>query len=109
MLTSVILYTVQTVIVIRGIIEGGIGQHASKIDIVEATKGFQTWYLGELIYAMLSCLFKTSVVLFFQEAYIGRSKIRKATNRRKICWILYICLAVIWATSIVFLSASIFQ
>ncbi|TXB98042.1 hypothetical protein FocTR4_00017080 [Fusarium oxysporum f. sp. cubense] len=83
------------------IIEGGIGQHASKIDIAEVTKGFQTWYFGELIYAMLSCLVKTSVILFLQEAYIGRRKIRKATDRRKICWILYICLAVIWATSIV--------
>ncbi|EXK25457.1 hypothetical protein FOMG_17884 [Fusarium oxysporum f. sp. melonis 26406] len=109
MLASVLLYTVQTIIVIRGIIKGGIGQHASKIDVAEVTKGFQTWYFGELIYAMLSCLVKTSVILFLQEAYIGRRKIRKATDRRKICWILYICLAVIWATSIVFLSASIFQ
>ncbi|KAH7233918.1 uncharacterized protein BKA55DRAFT_653117 [Fusarium redolens] len=109
MLASVLLYTVQTIVVIRGIIEGGIGQHASKIDIAEVTKGFQTWYFGELIYAVLSCLVKTSVILFLQEAYIGRRKIRKATDRRKICWILYICLAVIWATSIVFLSASIFQ
>jgi hypothetical protein len=76
---------------------------------VEIIKGFQTWYFGELAYAVLSCLVKTSVILFLQEAYIVRLRTGKANVRRYIRWTLYICLRVIWATSIVFLSASIFQ
>ncbi|EXK23323.1 hypothetical protein FOMG_19896 [Fusarium oxysporum f. sp. melonis 26406] len=39
---SVFFYTVQAVIVIRGIIEGGIGQHGNDIDQTEITIGFQT-------------------------------------------------------------------
>ncbi|KAK2480474.1 hypothetical protein H9L39_08042 [Fusarium oxysporum f. sp. albedinis] len=39
---SVFFYTIQAVIVIRGIIEGGIGQHANDIDQTEIAIGFQT-------------------------------------------------------------------
>ncbi|KAK2670337.1 hypothetical protein RAB80_014474 [Fusarium oxysporum f. sp. vasinfectum] len=102
-------YTIQAVIVIRGIIEGGIGQHANDIDQTEITIGFQTWYFGELIYPVLSCLTKTSVTLFLQQAYIVKFQTREATNRRYIQWVLYICLCAIWTSSNVFLSASIFQ
>ncbi|KAI3564250.1 hypothetical protein IWW34DRAFT_642344 [Fusarium oxysporum f. sp. albedinis] len=106
---SVFFYTIQAVIVIRGIIEGGIGQHANDIDQTEITIGFQTWYFGELIYPVLSCLTKTSVILFLQQAYIVKFQTREATNRRYIQWVLYICLCAIWTSSNVFLSASIFQ
>ncbi|EMT73012.1 hypothetical protein FOC4_g10001860 [Fusarium odoratissimum] len=81
---SVFFYTVQAVIVIRGIIEGGIGQHGNDIDQTEITIGFQTWYFGELIYPVLSCFTKTSVILFLQQAYIVKFQTREATNRRYI-------------------------
>ncbi|SCN99794.1 uncharacterized protein FFB20_11001 [Fusarium fujikuroi] len=106
MLASVLFYTAQAIVIVRGIVEGGIGQHASQIGNTEIITGFQMWYFGELINAVLSCLIKTSIVLFLREAYIGR---RKATDQRKISWMLYICFSGMCAVSVVFLSASIFQ
>jgi hypothetical protein len=95
--------------IIRGIVDGGIGQHADGIDRVEIVKGFQTWYFGELIYAALSCFTKTSVVLYLHRLYIGEPSKGATVNRPFLRITLTICLVCVWATSIVFFLTSIFQ
>ncbi|SCO92589.1 uncharacterized protein FRV6_16717 [Fusarium oxysporum] len=104
-----LLYTAQVIIIVRGIVDGGIGQHADDIDRVEIVKGFQTWYFGELIYAVLSCFTKTSVVLYLHRLYIGEPSKRVIVNKPILRISLIICLVCVWATSIVFFLTSIFQ
>jgi hypothetical protein len=90
-------------------VDGGIGQHADDIDRVEIVKGFQTWYFGELIYAVLSCFTKTSIILYLHRLYIGEPSKRATVNRPFLRITLTICLVCVWATSIVFFLTSIFQ
>ncbi|EXA29990.1 hypothetical protein FOVG_18592 [Fusarium oxysporum f. sp. pisi HDV247] len=109
MYISVFLYTAQVIIIVRGIVDGGIGQHADDISGVEIVKGFQTWYFGELIYAVLSCFTKTSVVLYLHRLYIGEPSKGAIVNKPILRISLIVCLVCVWATSIVFFLTSIFQ
>ncbi|KAI8411419.1 hypothetical protein FOFC_08013 [Fusarium oxysporum] len=109
MYISVFLYTAQVIIIVRGIVDGGIGQHADDISGVEIVKGFQTWYFGELIYAVLSCFTKTSVVLYLHRLYIGEPSKGAIVNKPILRISLIACLVCVWATSIVFFLTSIFQ
>ncbi|KAG8673888.1 hypothetical protein FPOAC1_007207 [Fusarium poae] len=101
MYMSVLLYISQAILIVRGIVGGGIGQHADNLNEAEVVKGFQTWYFGELLYAALSCSVKTSLVVYLRRVYVVNSPSLKI--------ILNLCLVCIWATSTAFFFASIFQ
>ena len=102
------MYTAQVIIVIRGIIKGGIGQHSSEIDNKEVVVGFQTWYVGEVIYALLSCFIKTSVVLYLHRAFFGKRD-GPDISIPALKHVLNGCLVLVWVTSVSFLFTSIFQ
>ncbi|KAH7191481.1 hypothetical protein BKA60DRAFT_601639 [Fusarium oxysporum] len=83
MYISVFLYTAQVIIIVRGIVDGGIGQHADDIGGVEVVKGFQT-------------------VLYLHRLYIGEPSKGAIVNKPILRISLIVCLVCVWATSIQF-------
>ncbi|KAH7190306.1 hypothetical protein BKA60DRAFT_664185, partial [Fusarium oxysporum] len=99
MFTAATFFTAMSVLIMRGIALGGIGQDASQLTLQKISIGLQTWYFGEILYALLSLCIRLSITIFLFQLLRQPSHI----------WVLSGCLAVVFITTLCFLLATIFQ
>lgn len=88
-----------SILIIRGIILGGIGQDASQITLQKVAIGLQTWYFGEIIYGLLSICIRISITIF----------LFNLLTETAYKWALAACLAVMSVITLCFLVTTIFQ
>ena len=84
---------------LHGILEGGIGKHASEMGVHEASVAFRAWFICELIYGPLSTLIRTSIAVLILR--FSPSKAQK--------WTLYACLAIVCIFTIVYFFFNLLQ
>ncbi|KID59155.1 hypothetical protein MAN_10878, partial [Metarhizium hybridum] len=84
---------------LQGIIDGGIGKHASEMGAHEASVAFRAWFICELIYGPLSALVRTSIAVLILR--FSPSKTQR--------WILYACLGTVYTFTIVYFFINLLQ
>ncbi|EXU95699.1 hypothetical protein X797_011214 [Metarhizium robertsii] len=99
MLQALLLYTLMAGFALQGIIDGGIGKHASEMGAHEAYVAFRAWFICELIYGPLSALVRTSIAVLILR--FSPSKTQK--------WILYACLGIVYTFTIVYFFINLLQ
>jgi hypothetical protein len=98
-----VLYIIHTILALRGIIEGGLGQRISEFDRHQIVIAFQTWYFGELIYALVSISVRLSVGIFLLKLS-DRTKYRQ--RYKNLFWV---SLSIVVCVATIFFFASLFQ
>lgn len=97
------LYIIHTILALRGIIEGGLGQRISDFDRHQIVIAFQTWYFGELIYALVSVSVRLSVGIFLLKFSDG------TTYHQLYKWLFWGSLSLVACVATIFFFASLFQ
>ncbi|KAH9891385.1 integral membrane protein [Xylariomycetidae sp. FL2044] len=99
MYMALVLYTVFSYFVMVGVTEGGNGKHTTQLKLGGVQVALRCWYIGEVIFPLISCFIRISIALSFLRIAVIK------WHRR----VIYAVMVVTLVMSLVFFFATVFQ